>query len=129
MLSDVLRRLIGDKKREPARLVSRITAIAVTAAGVLALWGLNLGPEWTDRIQGTIATVVPAAIAIGEFIRPYVASSHTVAAAVVDAKLANPDTPTVPYVELPGYQQAVTERLRRTVDRALQPRFVPRGKT
>lgn len=111
MLLDMLRRLVGDKKREPARLVSRLTAGAVAIAGLLALWGLNLGPEWTDRIQGTIAAVVPAAIAIGEFIRPYVANVHTVAAAVADAKVTPAASAAVPDVDMPGYQDAVKAAL------------------
>ena len=129
MLSDVLRRLIGDKKREPARLVSRLGAIAVALVGFLALWGLDLGPEWVDRIQGTIAFVVPALVTVGEFIRPYVASSRTVATAVADAKLTHPETPTVPNVDLPGYQAAVRDQLRDKDPGAFPPRFVPLNQT
>jgi hypothetical protein len=48
---------------------------------------------------------------MGELIRPYVASSETVATAVAAAKAEPANSTVVPDVALPGYREQVVETL------------------
>ena len=92
----LLRRLIGDRKREPARLITRGTSLITAVVGLAALWGLDISQAKQTAILTTMSTVIPVLVTVGEVIRPYVTPVPKAEKAITEAFFADPAKDAMP---------------------------------
>lgn len=82
--------------KEPAVIVSTITAAIVAVLGLLAAFGLSISDSTRDAILGAVAPLVAVILLLGPVIRQMVYSPHTTqaiaekAAATGDATIPGP---------------------------------------
>jgi hypothetical protein len=63
--------------KEPAVIVSTITAFATALIGALAAFGLNISKEQQDAILSTLAAAFAVILVLGPIIRTFVFSPNT----------------------------------------------------
>lgn len=83
-------RLIGDRKREPARLITRGASLVTGVVGLSALWGLDISDAKQTAILTTMSTVIPVLVTVGEVIRPYVTPTVKAERKITEAYYATP---------------------------------------
>lgn len=65
-------RVIGSRKREPARLARSIGVVLSGAVYVLTTWGISVSQMTQDRVNVTLPIVCVVLVTFMEFLRPYI---------------------------------------------------------
>ncbi|MCC6790709.1 MAG: hypothetical protein IT336_03435 [Thermomicrobiales bacterium] len=97
--------------KEPARIISLVTAFATAAIAFAVAFGLNLSDDQRNAILGMIPPTAAMFVIAGECIRSRVVSPETAASAVAQAKREDPSTPAVPEIEVKGFRGMVANNL------------------
>lgn len=95
---ELLTRVIGSQKREPARLARSIGVIISGAVFVLTNWGFDVSSTTQDRVNVTLPVVCIALVSVMEFLRPYV-TPVAKAEAAIDIATQLPPGSTPPKLE------------------------------
>jgi hypothetical protein len=102
--------------KEPARIISVISAFVTAVIAFAIAFGFNLTDEQRNAILGMIAPTVGIIVLAGEVTRSRVVSPTSAASAVVNAKAELPVTTAVPDIRVSGYKEIVAEKLGARVD-------------